>query len=140
MKNPVAFGARWSIFLALGLLAAACHEPDHVELCRLTFSGNVQELTAERIRLSRGAVVAVKVVPVRDDDKYMDKDTVVGVRVRDASILGVDPLDPAVNPTQCNGPEEVSWFYVLYGMSVGETELEISVDGEPMCPIAVDVF
>jgi len=131
-----------AVAVFVGLVGSACNDPgpSHVELCTYSSPGGATHVSDEKVTLPKGNAVVVKIVPVRSDDEYMNDETSVKASAEDDSLLGVNRVSPDLSASHCAGPSEVPWFFVLYGKSAGETALTVTVNGEAMPPIVVEVF
>jgi hypothetical protein len=104
-------------FLALAALAVGavgCHPFDRVDFDAVTTPPVAASVTFDEVTIPKGIAIAVEARPMSGDDEL---DAELELRSADTSILGVDP-----------GVDDKT--FVLYGVSVGSTVVEVYYDGE----------
>jgi hypothetical protein len=115
--------------LALAALGGCSPGYDHLELDPDGATVPGEQLSPEAVVLPVGVAVAVLVTPMSSDGP-LGGDFSFNLTSNDASVLGVEP---ALGQTP--GPAEV----VFFGVSVGETEIDVTVNGQPEAPIHAQV-
>lgn len=99
---------------ALAVGAVGCHPFDRVDFDALTTPPVAASVTFEKVTIPKGIAIAVEAHPMSGDEEL---DAKLELRSRDTRVLGVDA-----------GVDDGT--FVLYGVSVGSTVIDVYYDGE----------
>lgn len=113
-----------------------CETFDHVDLCVVTQPVG-SHVGAARITLRKGEVIALKGIPFATDNGVMDDDTEVYMESGDEAVLGLAPLD--YEGDECGEPDHARWYYLIWGVEVGQTTLVIYGAGQLSHEVEVEV-
>lgn len=122
----------------LGALAslAACDSFDHLEISLNSTPPVPVVVTYDQIKVPEGVAVIATTRPMSDTG-VMSTDTEVQLNAVDSDVLGVSFALPFEAASESSGPQ---WTFVLMGLRVGSTTLNVRVDGDEkkQIPVTVD--
>lgn len=124
--------------LVLGVLAlAGCAPPlDHVDFCVIAARPGTT-VNDRGITVPMGTVVALKASPVDTHGDIMDDDIQMTLESGNPGVLGAAPLDH--ESKSCPGARDVDWYFVLWGVEIGQTTLKVWVGSRIWKEIPVNV-
>ena len=120
------------ILAAFSLLAIGCADHNQVEFEHLTDAPGTASIFEDEIQIEEGLAVAVVAKPVDDDRERLGLDTEVVLMSNDQQVLGISRLefDEEEQEDRSESMQRGDWGFVIFGRSVGNTVVEVFIDGE----------
>ena len=121
-----------TLLAAFSLLAIGCADNNHVEFEHLTSAPGNADVFENEIQIEEGLAVAVVAKPVDDDRERLELDTEVVLVSDDEQVLGIARLehDSEEQDDRADSMQRGDWAFVIFGRSVGNTVVEVFIDGE----------